>query len=121
MKEPFQSDVTVCPFANVQRTVHPVMAVVPLLRTSTEALKPPGHWFVMVYVAEHDFVPPPDGDGDADAERDGEGDAEAERDGDGEADVERDADADGEPGGDTDGEAFETRSPTWMPRPLVPT
>src|SRR4051812_39188416 len=49
----------VCPFANVQVTVHPVLVPDPVLVTVTAAWKPPDHELVIAYTAEQ----PPAGGG----------------------------------------------------------
>jgi len=55
---PAHNWVIVCPFANVQVTVHPVLVPAPVLVTVTAAWKPPDHELVIAYTAEH---PPPGG------------------------------------------------------------
>src|SRR5215475_14977741 len=57
---PFHNWVIVCPFANVQVTVHELRAVLPLV-TLTFAWKPVFHWLTTVYAA----VQPPGGGGEA--------------------------------------------------------
>jgi hypothetical protein len=46
LRTPFQSWLTLWPPANVQRAVHPLIAVLPA-RTVTSAWKPPGHELVV--------------------------------------------------------------------------
>ena len=70
----FQVWVTFCPLAKVQFDVQPWTGAWPVARTVTSPWKPPGHWFVIWYVAVQDA--PADGDGElgVDAVADGDGD-----------------------------------------------
>ena len=86
---PLHSWVMVCPLANVQRRVQPLIAAVPVFVIFTSPWKPPGHDPTMAYATRHDAVPPV---GDADADRDAVGEADA--DGEAEADLDADGDAD---------------------------
>lgn len=84
----FQPFTSVTPLGSVNVDTHGLSVEVPLLRTVTEALKPPGHELSTLYVT---VQPPGPEDGDGDADRDGEGDVD--RDGDGDADADRDGEA----------------------------
>ena len=78
----FQNPVMRWSPGNVNRTVQPLIAVVPVFATVTLAVKPPCHSSCFAYVIRHE--PPADGDRDGDADAEGDRDAEADGDGDGE-------------------------------------
>jgi hypothetical protein len=52
----FQNWLTLCPLLSVQVTVQPLIASEPAV-TRTSAWKPPLHWLVTEYTAEHDRPP----------------------------------------------------------------
>jgi hypothetical protein len=121
---------TVCPFANDQVTVHPLIGAVPVFVTVTWAWNPPDHCVETAYAALH--PPPPllcvgltdgdtlrDGDADGDTLRDGDADGDALREGDADGEEVRVGEADGDEVGEAVGEDDEPL-PTPVTSPLPP-